>query len=198
MRTVCVWAGNHTNFVPEKCQRKDGRRATGANTMRFEIRPEQQADFAGIRQLVQDTLGDTPGQDYVAAVRSSDRYVPQLALVALADGVMSGFLMLAKLEIQGPGDTRTELLLAPLCARALPQQGLDIGATLIEEGMRCAERAGYRAVFLVGDPAYYGRFGFQEARRFGIGCTNSIDPRYVLCREIRPGSLGNAGGRITL
>ena len=43
-----------------------------------------------------------------------------------------------------------------------------IAARLIEEGIRDAKSAGWEAIFVLGDPAYYQRFGFsaKEAELF--------------------------------
>jgi putative acetyltransferase len=62
-------------------------------------------------------------------------------------------------------------LLGPLAvAPARQRQGL--GGRLIEAGLERARRAGVGAVFVLGDPAYYGRFGFRAER--------SVAPPYPL------------------
>jgi putative acetyltransferase len=40
-------------------------------------------------------------------------------------------------------------------------QGKGIGSALIEEGLKRAHALGYAGAFVLGDPAYYQRFGFR-------------------------------------
>ena len=61
------------------------------------------------------------------------------------------------------------LSLAPVAV--LPQaQGRGIGAALIRGGLARAGRAGWHAVFVLGDPAYYARFGFSVEAASGYDC----------------------------
>ncbi|MGE0630329.1 MAG: GNAT family N-acetyltransferase [Hyphomicrobiaceae bacterium] len=43
-----------------------------------------------------------------------------------------------------------------------------IAARLIEDGLSRAAASGWRSVFVLGDPAYYGRFGFSAAQASGF------------------------------
>ena len=54
------------------------------------------------------------------------------------------------------------LALAPI--GVLPKrQRAGVGSALINEGLRLAMKDGWQAVFVLGDPAYYSRFGFSAA-----------------------------------
>lgn len=57
-------------------------------------------------------------------------------------------------------DELPALLLGPLAIDP-GEQGRGIGRRLIADSLRLAEAAGWRLVFLVGDPAYYGQRGFS-------------------------------------
>jgi putative acetyltransferase len=43
-----------------------------------------------------------------------------------------------------------------------------VGTALVHEGLRRLRGLGVGAVIVLGDPAYYGRFGFRRASRFGV------------------------------
>lgn len=59
---------------------------------------------------------------------------------------------------------RTGALLAPLGVTPLLQrQGL--GSSLVRAGLERLEKRGIKQVFVLGDPAYYRRFGFSPERR---------------------------------
>lgn len=57
--------------------------------------------------------------------------------------------------------------LAPLAVRA-DRQGQAIGSRLIVAALDDARAEGFDAVFVLGDPAYYGRFGFSAAAAEGF------------------------------
>jgi putative acetyltransferase len=42
-------------------------------------------------------------------------------------------------------------------------QGRGLGSALIREGLRRAEDEGWLRIFVVGEPAFYRRFGFSES-----------------------------------
>lgn len=50
--------------------------------------------------------------------------------------------------------------------------------------------------FLVGDPAYCGRFGFQSIAEFGIKPSLDIPTQYVQVFELIPGALGDQAGAV--
>jgi len=62
------------------------------------------------------------------------------------------------------GDNGAGALLAPL--GVVPDhQGQGVGNALVKEGLARLGAMGVRQVFVFGDPAYYGRFGFQTERQ---------------------------------
>lgn len=67
-------------------------------------------------------------------------------------------------------------LLAPLCAAPEAQRG-GIGSALVRQGLGRLEQAGVRRVLVLGDPGYYGRFGFAPEA--------AIAPPYDLPEEWR-------------
>jgi len=57
--------------------------------------------------------------------------------------------------------------LAPVAV--LPEhQRKGFGSALIREGLKHARLEGWEAIFVVGEPAYYGRFGFDVGRAQGF------------------------------
>jgi predicted N-acetyltransferase YhbS len=87
------------------------------------------------------------------------------------------------------------LLLSPL-AVVFERRGQGLGAQLVQEALRLAKVQGHMAVILVGDPAYYSRFGFKSASDFGISNTNGIPDANVMVCELVPGSLKDLNGSI--
>jgi len=59
--------------------------------------------------------------------------------------------------------------LAPM-AVSPPYRNKGAGCALVRTGLHRCAQLGFGAVVVLGHPAYYPRFGFQPADRFGICC----------------------------
>lgn len=166
------------------------------------IRPERKEDFDTIYQLIKRAfetaqVADGTEQDFAVSLRNSDSYIPELALVAEEEGEIIGHIMFTKREIETQSKLIPTLLLAPLCV-ALEWRNRKVGERLIKEGIRIARKMGYQSVFLVGNPEYYGRFGFVQTTKWNIENKNKIPDQYVLGYEIVAKSLENREGQIEL
>lgn len=67
----------------------------------------------------------------------------------------------------GQAGTDDLLAVAPLSV-APRRQNRGVGTALMTELLARADAAGWPGVVLLGDPAYYGRFGFEPARTVGV------------------------------
>ena len=116
-----------------------------------------------------------------------------LSLVALDGQELVGTVRLW--PILAGSRKRRALLLGPLAVDArLRDQG--IGGDLVEAAIRRAREAGERAVILVGDQPYYGRFGFKADRTTGLWLPGPVDPRRFLACELAPDALAGASGPV--
>jgi putative acetyltransferase len=127
------------------------------------IRPETPADCDAVFSVQEAAFGKAAEARLVDAIRASDRYVPELSLVAEEDGEVVGHVMLSYVDLD---DTRV-LTLSPIGVRP-DRQGRGIGGALVREALRRADERGEPLVVLEGNPAYYGRFGFRPAGELGI------------------------------
>ena len=162
------------------------------------IRQENPSEFQEIYDLVKVAfqtakVADGNEQDYVNKLREGSNYIPELALVAEADGRIVGHIMLTKTYITAVDSKFEELLLAPLSV-ALEYRNRGVGSKLVLESFDLAKKLGYKAVFVVGDPAYYGRFGFKSITLFGIKHYPPIPDPYVMAYELTPGALSDVTG----
>lgn len=169
------------------------------------IRPEQPGEFTALYHLVQVAfqtaeVSDGTEQEFVDRLRAGANYIPELALVAERDGVLIGHVMLTRVQLRtDAGREVRSLLLAPLSV-VLPERRKGVGAALMREVLDRARALGWQAVFLVGNPKYYSRFGFREAGEFGVVFTEDIPAKFVLALELEPGALsrgevGPLGGK---
>src|SRR5262245_24345952 len=96
----------------------------------------------------------------VEAVRDDDG---SFALVAEEEGAVVGHVQFSRAWI---GEVAV-LALGPV--GVLPdRRGRGVGSELIREGLEEARSRGEAAVILLGDPAFYPRFGFEPASAFGL------------------------------
>ena len=134
------------------------------------IRNSTQADLAGIEAMYPLAF---PGEDLLPLVRSllTDTGAV-VSLVAEINAEIVGNIIFTRGQV---GDTPVGLL-APLAVTpARHQQGL--GSQLIRDGLRAMRETGVDIVCVLGDPAYYGRFGFTAE--------GNIKPPYTLPDEWR-------------
>jgi putative acetyltransferase len=129
------------------------------------IRPEGPTDHDAVRALLTRTMRPNEAER-VDLVRASEGYVPGLALVLERPEGMLGFVLLSWVTLDG-GPRRSVLALAPLCVRPDHQRG-GLGSALVRAALSSADALGAPLVRVLGDPAYYRRFGFEPAHRHGV------------------------------
>jgi len=90
-----------------------------------------------------------------------------LVLVAADEGTVVG--MIAASRMQVTADTRevAAVAVAPL-AVAKAARGQGVGEALVAAAIAHLRGAGVELGFVLGDPAYYGRFGFEAATARGF------------------------------
>jgi predicted N-acetyltransferase YhbS len=93
------------------------------------------------------------------------------------------------------GAGRAALLLGPLAVDPSHQRR-GIGSGLMRHALSAAARRGHGAVLLVGDLAYYGRFGFSAAPTDRLWLPGLIDKARLLGCELIAGALAGARGTI--
>jgi putative acetyltransferase len=85
-----------------------------------------------------------------------------LSLVALEDERIVGHILMSRMTAEGDGRPLRAVGLAPVAV--LPErQGQGIGSRLVRAAVERMREAGEALVFLVGEPAYYRRFGFEAS-----------------------------------
>lgn len=130
------------------------------------IRAETPADHDTIRALVDEAFGDTTTSAIVDAIRTTDRFVPDLSLLAMSEGQSLGHVISSYIDLLVP-DTRRVLCVGPV-AVVPSHQRRGIGTALMQEMVRVADERGEPLLLLEGNPAYYGRFGFTRTDEHGI------------------------------
>ena len=103
---------------------------------------------------------------FVERIRASEQFIPELALVAEDSSGVIAHVMLSWVGVEGGSRPRI-LNLTPMSVRP-DRQRIGVGARLIRDALGRAEEAGEPAVMVEGIPAYYPRFGFEQASALGF------------------------------
>ena len=118
---------------------------------------------------------------------------PLVSLVAERAGRVIGHVLFSPVTVEGerPGEARGAL--GPV--GVLPDaQGLGIGAALIRAGIEACRALDWRVLFVLGNPAYYARFGFQLAAPRGLHYASHAFDAAFQVQELVPGALAGVAG----
>jgi putative acetyltransferase len=147
------------------------------------VRAETPDDHDDIRRIVDEAFGDTITSAIVDAIRASDRFVPQLSLLAVSEGQSLGHVISSYVDLLVPGRRRV-LQVGPL-AVVPSHQRQGIGTALMQETIRIADERGEPLLLIEGNPAYYGRFGFTRTDEHGIEMPpESHGPQFFMLRPL--------------
>lgn len=156
----------------------------------LKIRPERTDDATAIRALVAAAfMPDDDTADFVDAVRTRAEIC--LAEVAVAEGAIIGHAQWCAAPLIVDGTALKAAYLSCLSVEpGLQKRG--IGSRLVRSGLKRLADNGYVAATLLGDPAYYGRFGFSSALAERIEAPQSMRGPGFQALELVPGNLDGA------
>lgn len=126
------------------------------------IRPERAGDEAAIRALVESAFTGHPHSDgsepgIVDGLRADGDLA--ISLVAVEGSEIVGHVAFSPVTVSD--GSREWFGLGPVAVDPA-RQGEGIGAALIERGLGLLRDRGAAGCVVLGDPAYYGRFGFAH------------------------------------
>ncbi len=150
------------------------------------IREACSGDFADIRRILIAAFGQRAEANLVEALRETGDAIVEL--VAEEGDTIVGHILLSALKL--PANC---LALAPVCV-APDRQGQGVGSALIHAALEKAREEGWLAVFVLGDPAYYTRFGFSPdaAAKF----ETTYPKAYFMALELTPAALAAKNGAV--
>jgi putative acetyltransferase len=131
------------------------------------IRPEIIEDYSSITEVNDLAFGQKNEGQLILRLRKTKKIIPELSLVAEIEGRIVGHILFCPIEIRSEGKVFPSLALAPMAV--LPEfQKQGIGSQLVREGLKRARKLGFKSVIVLGHAAYYPRFGFEPAGKWGI------------------------------
>ncbi len=130
------------------------------------IRSEIGMDAASIDSLLRRCFETSAEAELVQQLREDGLLT--LGVVATDDeGQVLGYAAFSPVTLNGEDNQWVGL--APLAVDA-DFRGQELGKKLIYEGLDTLNEFGYAAVVVLGDPAYYERYGFEPAARHQLRC----------------------------
>ncbi|MFC5504177.1 MULTISPECIES: GNAT family N-acetyltransferase [Hyphomicrobiales] len=153
------------------------------------IRDEIAADVPAREALLDRCLGERRTAKSSERLREGRLPAEGLALTAERDGIVVATVRLWHVEAGG----KAALLLGPL-AVAPELQGEGLGRAMMREAIWRAACRGHGAVLLVGDAAYYERFGFSGDLARDLAMPGPVERERFLGLELRDGALAGASG----
>ena len=156
------------------------------------IRSERPEDAPGIRHVNRLAFGASTEAELVDMLREQAR--PVVSLVAVDAGQIVGHILFSPVTLSSAPELRL-MALAPMAV--LPaRQRQGIGSALVRAGLAECRRLGAGAVVVLGHAAYYPRFGFGSAARFGLASEYDVPEDVFMALELQDGALHGRPGTI--
>ncbi len=166
------------------------------------IRPEMKEDERAVEELIRESFWNVyrPGcsEHYVMHVlRDDPDFVRELNYVMEKDGRLIGQNIFMRAVINSDeGGNVPVLAMGPICITPeLKRKGY--GKKILDYTLERAAEMGFGAVLFEGNIDFYGKSGFDYARKFGIryhDLPEDADDSFFLCKELIPGYLDDVTG----
>ena len=172
------------------------------NTNDIIIRLEKKVEYREVEKLVRESFWNVykPGcsEHYVLHVlRDDPAFVKELNFVMEKDGRLIGQNVFVRTVINADDGRDIDVLtMGPICiAPELKRKGY--GKLLLDYSLEKAAEMGFGAVLFEGNIDFYGKSGFDYARKYGIryhDLPEGADDSFFLCKELIPGYLDEVTG----
>lgn len=164
------------------------------------IRETAEAEFFRTENLTREAFWNIykPGCEehlVLNQIRKSKCYIKELDLVAVFENEIIGHIISSKARVLDPGNEEHEVLcVGPVSV--LPKfQGKGIGIQLMNKSVAVAGTLHFPGMILFGNPDYYHRFGFKDAREYSITTKDGQNFEPFMALELNENGLVNTKGR---
>jgi putative acetyltransferase len=140
------------------------------------VRDESPRDWKAVYQVVSSAFGQLAEAELVEKLREGGDSA--VSLVAEEDGQIVGHVLLSRMDAPFPA-----LALAPVSVIPTRQRS-GIGSALVKRAVNSARSKGWDAIFVLGDPNYYERFGFD--REAAAGFASPYAGRHFMVLRLSP------------
>ena len=168
--------------------------------MNISIRLEEEKDYRKVEYMIREAFWNVykPGCDehlIVHNIRKVPAFIKELSFVACDNDKIVGSIIYSKAKVKNDDNKEFEVLcMGPI--GVLPSyQKQGIGSLLINYSIEKAKQLGYKAVIIFGNPKYYHRFGFKNAKEYNIQTSSGENFEAFMALELCYGGLNDISGR---
>jgi predicted N-acetyltransferase YhbS len=165
--------------------------ALSSDAAPFAIRSERASDVAAREALLDACFGANRAARTCQRLRDGRAPAEGLALSVVRRSRLVGTVRLWHVSAGG----KPALMLGPIAVDPSCRK-LGVGAALINHALAAAATRGHGAVILLGDAAYYERFGFSADKTGDLSLPGPFERERLLGLELRDGALDGASGLI--
>ncbi len=156
------------------------------------VRPERPDDVAAIRGVNERAFGGVAEAGLVDALRKAGKAT--VSLVAQENDRVVGHILFSPVTLERAPFGVRGVGLAPMSV--LPElQNRGIGSQLVHHGLAACRAAGCDLAVVLGHVDYYPRFGFTQARQFGLENEYQAGDAFMVL-ELRKGALNDVSGLV--
>lgn len=148
----------------------------------FTLSPLADADPAAIESLLDAAFGTDRHGRTAYRLRTGCTAIAPLSFAASIDGQLVGSLQSWPVALATPDGGDWPLVMVGPVAVAPAQQGLGIGKALMAALVDAFAAGPWTGMMMIGDPEYYGRFGFTAAPAGGWRIDGPYEQRRLLAR----------------
>jgi predicted N-acetyltransferase YhbS len=157
----------------------------------FAIRSERASDVAAREALLDACFGASRQLRTCQRLRDGRAPAEGIAFAAARKDKLVGTVRLWHVSAGG----KPALMLGPIAVDPSCRK-LGVGAALMNRALSAAAARGHGAVILLGDAAYYERFGFSADKAANLSLPGPFERERLLGLELRDGALDGACGTI--
>lgn len=148
----------------------------------YDIESEEERHQGGVRALLEKAFGPQRLQRAIYRLREGVPPDPALCFVMVnTHGQVVG--VVRNYRVRVGAHAGRALLLGPI-AVAHSHEKLGLAARLIRHVITFARQRGYQIIYLVGDPNYYGEFGFKATAAAQVNIENLEPGKIILGLEL--------------
>jgi predicted N-acetyltransferase YhbS len=149
------------------------------------LTPLAAADPHDIETLLDAAFGADRRARTAYRLREGVAWLPELSFAAWAGDRLAGTLQSWPVMLSSADGEERLVMVGPV-AVAPERQGTGVGTALMNRLIEAAAEAGETALMMIGDPDYYGRWGFTADRTAGWRIDGRYEQHRLLARLNRP------------
>lgn len=169
--------------------------------MNISIRLEEENDFKNVENMTREAFWDLykPGCDehlVLHKIRKVPAFVKELDYVACDKETIVGNIIYSKAKVVNEEKKEFEVLCMGPFAVLPSYQNKGIGSLLMNHSIEKARQLGYKGIIIFGNPEYYQRFGFRNAKEYNIQTSWAENMDAFMALELYDGSLMGIPGKL--